>query len=229
METKKVDVERGWGWIMDGWSLFIKNPGVWVLMILIIAAVMIVLSFVPLLGPLAVSFIGILLAGGLLYGASKLDAGGTLQIIHLFKAFQDSSKTGPMLILGLISLVTNLIMGMIGKGMMPGAFMGDGMMGVQLSMSTLFGLLLLLVFAAALAALLFYAIPLVMLKGEEPFEAIKLSVTGTLQNWLPLLVFALIYTVLSIVAAIPMGLGFLILGPVTVGAWYQSYKDIYIG
>ncbi len=232
MDAKKVEVDRGWGWMVDGWTLFKKNPGVWILMTLIYGVVMVLLSFVPLLGPLASALLGTMLAGGLIYGASKLDGGEKLEIMQLFQAFQDSTRTGPMLTLGGIALVANLLMAIVSKGLVGSALMGAEMMGggsAQFGATTLLGILLLLLMAAVLTAMLFYAVPLVMLKNIEPFEAIKISVMGGLRNWLPLLVFGLICGVLTVLAAIPMGLGLLILGPITAGAWYQSYKDLYVG
>lgn len=231
MEAKQVDVERGWGWIQDGWALFMKNPGVWVLMVLIYALIMILLSFVPLLGVLASGLLGTMLSGGIIYGAARLDGGGALEIGHLFQAFRDSSRTGPMLILGCISLVGNLLMAVLSKGFITGPGMGAGMMGsgaaMHLGATAFLGLLLMLLVTAVLAILLFYAIPLVMLESVEPLQAVKDGVMGCLQNWLPLLVFGLILTLLTILAMIPLGLGLLILGPVMAGAWYQSYKEIF--
>jgi uncharacterized membrane protein len=46
---------------------------------------------------------------------------------------------------------------------------------------------------------------------------------------LPLLVFGLVYLVLAVAAVIPLGLGFLVLGPVTVCAVYASYREIFGG
>ena len=233
MEAKKVSVERGWGWIQDGWELFMKNPGVWVLMALIYAVIMIVLSFVQLLGALAIGLLGTMLSGGMIYGAAKLDGGGTLEIGHLFQAFRDSSRTGPMLILGCISLVGNLLMAVLNKAFIAGPLMGAGMAGsgdvMQFGVAALLGLLLMLLVTAFLAVLLFYAIPLVMLENVEPFQAVKDGIMGCLRNWLPLLVLGLILTLLTMLAMLPFGLGLLILGPVMVGAWYRSYKELYAG
>jgi uncharacterized membrane protein len=201
-------------------------------MFLIYGVIMALLSYVPILGPLASGLLGTILAGGLIYGVSQLDGGGKLEIMHLFQAFTDSAKTGPMLILGVIALVANLLIAIVGKGLIGSAFSGAGMMGggpaIQLGGTVLLGLLLVLMMAAALAAMLAYAIPLVMLQSVEPFDAIRLSVMGGIRNWLPLLVLGLICTVLSLIAMIPMGLGLLILGPVMATAWYLSYKELYI-
>ncbi len=232
MEAKIVDVERGWGWIADGWSLFMKNPGVWILMILIYALIMILLLFAPILGILASGLLGTMLAGGAIYGASRLDSGGTLEIWQLFQAFRDSARTVPMFILGLISLVSSLLMAVMSEGLIAGSYAGaeimSGGQAMQLGVAAIIGMLLVLLVAMVMGVLLFYAIPLVMLQGIEPVEAIKFSILGCLKNWLPLLVFGLIYMVLTILALIPLGLGLLILGPVTIGSWYQSYKELYV-
>ena len=80
---------------------------------------------------------------------------------------------------------------------------------------------------AALVSLLFYAIPQVMLQDKTPIDAIQSSIMESVRNWQPLGVFVLICLVLGFIAAIPIGLGFLILGPIAVGGWYQNYKELY--
>jgi uncharacterized membrane protein len=74
---------------------------------------------------------------------------------------------------------------------------------------------------------LFYGVPLVMLGRQNAWPAAQASIVACWINMLPFLVFGLIYIVLAVVAAIPFGLGFLILGPVTVCAIYASYREIF--
>ena len=45
---------------------------------------------------------------------------------------------------------------------------------------------------------------------------------------MPFLLFDLVVLVLAVIAAIPFGLGFLLLGPVLVGAAYAGYRDIFV-
>jgi len=68
---------------------------------------------------------------------------------------------------------------------------------------------------------------LVMLGGQNAWPAAQDSVAACWINVLPLLVFGLIYLVLAVVAAIPLLLGFLVLGPVTVCAVYASYEEVF--
>ncbi len=220
MEAKIVEVERGWGWFMDGWVLFLKNPLIWALMILIVGLTMLLLSYVPILDVLGNGILGTMFAGGLIYSASQLDEDGNLEIQHLFQAFRDTSRTGPMLILGSIALIASLMMGVVVKGLIGG-------MNFQFSASTIFGVVLLLLVVALLVSLLFYAIPQVMLQDRAPIDAIQSSIIESIRNWQPLAVFVLICLALSFIAALPVGLGFIILGPIAVGAWYQNYKELY--
>jgi uncharacterized membrane protein len=44
----------------------------------------------------------------------------------------------------------------------------------------------------------------------------------------PFLVYGLITMVLCFFAALPVGLGFLVLGPVLSGSVYASYRDIFV-
>jgi uncharacterized membrane protein len=46
---------------------------------------------------------------------------------------------------------------------------------------------------------------------------------------LPFLVYSLVVFGLAIVAFIPLGLGWLVLGPVSFASVYTAYRDIYFG
>ncbi|MGI9292909.1 MAG: hypothetical protein ACR2PS_02920, partial [Pseudomonadales bacterium] len=57
---------------------------------------------------------------------------------------------------------------------------------------------------------------------------LTLSFIGTWRNVWPFLVYGLILLILCIVAAIPLFLGFLVVGPVIAASVYASYKDIFL-
>jgi len=236
MTAIKVDAGQGWNWIVEGWRLFTKAPGMWIVMLLIYLGINIVLSFIPLVGSLATTLIAPALVGGMLYGAASLDRGEDLAIPHLFRAFQDQGRLGPMLTLGALLLGCYVVMGLIIAGVIFGGVIGGGalsgnmseeqMMGLALGSGLIFALVL-LVFSFLIAMALFYAIPLVMLGSQSPWSAIQDSFSACLTNLLPLVVFGLIYLVLAILAVIPLGLGFLVLVPVTFAAIYVSYTEVF--
>ena len=239
MTAIRVEAGRGWGWIVEGWQLFARAPGVWIVILLIYLGISVVLSLIPFVGGLAYMLLSPVLAGGMLYGAAALARGETLEIAHLFRGFQDQERMGPLVLLGLISLAGYVLMALVVMVFMGGGFiMGAALdstgaivppeaMGGLLAGAGLIALLIILVIGTLMAMALFYGVPLVMLAGQNVWPAVQDSVAACWINMLPLLVFGLIYLVLAVAAAIPFGLGFLILGPVTVGAIYASYREVF--
>ena len=239
MTAIRVDAGRGWGWIVEGWQLFAKAPGVWIVIMLIYLGISVVLSLIPFVGGLAYTLLMPVLVGGMLYGAAALARGETLEIAHLFRGFQDQERMGPLVLLGLISVAGYVLMALVvmvfmGGGLIMGATLDSTgtvvppeAMGGLLAGAGLIALLIVLTIGFLVGMALFYGVPLVMLGGQNAWPAAQDSVAASWINVLPLLVFGLIYLVLAVVAIIPFGLGLLILGPVTVGAVYASYQDVF--
>ncbi|MDS4027903.1 MAG: BPSS1780 family membrane protein [Candidatus Contendobacter sp.] len=239
MAMMRVDAGRGWGWIVEGWQLFAQAPGIWIVILLIYLGISVVLSFIPIVGGLAYVLLSPVLAGGMLYGAAALARGEPLEIAHLFRGFQDQERMGPLVLLGLISLAGYVLMALVavvfvGGGLMmsavmdsAGAHMAPEALGGLFAGAGLIVLLVVLTIGFLITMALFYGIPLVMLGGQNAWPAAQDSIAACWANMLPLLVFGLIYLVLGMVAVIPIGLGMLVLGPVTVGAVYASYRDVF--
>ncbi len=233
MEIHRVDAGKGWEWVTSGWSLFIKSPGIWVVLLLIFAAIAIVLQFIPLIGSLLWSVGAPALSAGMLYGAQQLDQGETLEIGHLFRGFQDKSRTGPLITLGLINVAATFVFLLIGGASMMSMMglsmeqSGAGAASLSLSIGGLLGFLFALLILLTITMAMIYAVPLVMFTATAPVAALKLSVLASLKNWLPLLILGIAFLILSFIAAIPMGLGFLILMPMTFCIIYSSYRDIF--
>jgi uncharacterized membrane protein len=74
---------------------------------------------------------------------------------------------------------------------------------------------------------IWFAPPLVMFRNVAPLEAMKASFRVCLKNLMPFLVYGVVLLVLFVLAAIPFGLGFLVLIPVLIGAQYASYLDLF--
>jgi len=56
----------------------------------------------------------------------------------------------------------------------------------------------------------------------------RASFAGSFKNIVPFLLYAVVGLLLAIAAAIPLGLGFLVFGPVVWGSIYAGYQDIYL-
>jgi len=239
MTVIRADAGRGWGWIVEGWQLFIKAPGVWIVILLIYLAISVVLSLIPLVGMIGYTLLNPVLAGGMLYGAAAQARGETLEIAHLFQGFRDQERMGPLIMLGLFSVGGYLLMFLVlmlfvGGSVMTGLALDSAgtdvpneAMGGILAGIGLIVMLIVIAVGILITMALFYGVPLVMLGRQNAWPALQSSVVACWINVLPLLVFGLIYIILAVVAAIPLGFGFLILGPVTVGAIYASYREIF--
>ena len=69
--------------------------------------------------------------------------------------------------------------------------------------------------------------PLIWFASAEPIGAIKMSIQAFLRNLPALIIAAILYMVGGFIASIPLGLGWLVFGPVSVGALYLSYIDVF--
>lgn len=239
MTAIRVEAGRGWGWIVEGWQLFAQTPGVWIVLLLIYLAISVVLSIIPLVGLLAHALLNPLLIGGLFYGVAAQARGEPLEVAHLFRGFQDQERMGPLIVLGAISVAGYVLIGLviavlIGGGLAAWFVLDSSGMDVSsqtleilLMGAALLAGLIVLTIGALITMALFYGIPLVMLAGQNAWPAVQDSIAACWANMLPLLVFGLVYLVLIVVAAIPFGLGFLLLFPVTICAVYASYREVF--
>lgn len=234
---RSVDAGRGAAWIGEGFSLFMKAPVMWVVNILILAVIWIVCIFIPLIGPLALNLLIPVFIAGLLLGCRALDAGEPLEVNHLFAGFK--ANVGQLVLVGVLYLVGALIIGAICMVLMLliggfGAFtaLASGHATAGAGMGLLLGFMLIGLLALALSIPLVMAVwfapALVLFHEVEPINAMKQSFAACLKNIIPFLIWGLIAFVLSIIAAIPFGLGYLVLMPVTIGALYRSYREIFV-
>ena len=112
---------------------------------------------------------------------------------------------------------------MAGGLMMPGA----AGLGILLG-GSLFALLLSSLLLIPLWMAMWFAPALVLFNGMSPIEACKASFAACLKNILPFLILGLIAFVLCFFAALPVGLGFLVLIPVLAGTAFASYQDVFV-
>ena len=229
---RAVAAGRGWDWIVSGWELFKKQPGMWIGIMVVAMILFFVMAFIPLVGSLASMVLGPVFAGGVMLGCKALDEGGELEFGHLFAGFKD--KLGTLAAVGAIYLaavvVIALVVGLVtGAGLF--ALMGGGDPGPAAGAGAVMGLLLAVLLMLALLLPVFMAMwfapSLVVLQDRRALDAMKESFAGCMKNIVPFLLYGVVLFVASIVAAIPLGLGYLVLLPVAAGSVYTAYRDIY--
>jgi uncharacterized membrane protein len=232
-EPRSMDAGRGVNWWTDSWTLFMKNPGMCIVLGLVLLVVCVVLNFVPVLGGLALALLMPAFMGSWLLAARKLESGGTLEVGDAFLAFKD--QLTPLLVLGALSLAATavifIVLTVFGMGAAFGLGFGGGMhggMGAMAAMGAgLFGVLVAMALFVPVSMAFWFAPALVVFDGMAPVEAIKASFAACLRNVMPFLVYGVLGLVASIVASIPFGLGWLVLLPLSGLSIYLSYRDIF--
>lgn len=225
-----VPAGNGWQWIASGWDLFKRNPGVWILIFIIFAAIVVLCSWVPFIGFVAMYILTPVLIAGVMLGCASLERGGSLEVTHLFAGFRE--KTGSLVVVGLLYLVgiaaILLVVGLaFGFSLVP-MFMGQEppQAGSALALALL-AVLVMLALSIPLVMAVWFAAPLVALHDMAPVEALKASFFGCLKNVLPFLIYGVILVVLGFFATLLLFLGWLILGPVLLASVYTGYRDIF--
>jgi uncharacterized membrane protein len=232
MGGRAVGAGQGWAWIAQGFDLFRKAPGIWIALVVILFVILVVLAFIPLLGAVATFLVVPVFVGGLLLGCQVLQGGGELEVGHLFAGFK--AHTGNLIVLGALAIAGWIIVMLpvvviVGAGAFLAAIRGDAAGVAALGGSFMLAWLVALALSIPIYMALWFAPALVVLREMAPIEAIKESFMGCLKNILPFLVYSIVLVVLGVVASIPLGLGWLVLGPTLVGSVYASYRDIYGG
>ena len=239
MSFGKVEAGAGVGWLTEAVRLVLKNPVAFLVMGLILA----VINFIPVLGGLVLTIAGPAFFGGIVYAAREEAEGRKAEIPHLFRAFQEPGKIGPMLLLCLPAIVGGAVLLVLALIFGVGALIGGGLSaanGSNFGWGTLGGgvfVLCLLAFAIGFAvyALQFFAVPRVMLDNVEPFAAMKESLNACFANIGAFLLFGLIlvgaFIMLGIVLALIPILGWLALaaaGFAVVGcAQYIAWRQVF--
>lgn len=222
---------HGWTWIAEGWELFKRSPGIWIGIVLLLFVIMIAAAFIPFIGGLAMSLFGPVFAAGIVIGCRALERGEQLEIGHLFAGFRE--RTGTLIAVGGIylaaSLVVMLVVGLsMGVGM--SAMMGQATPEDAATMGLTMVLAMLVAFALLLPMIMaiWFAAPLVVFHAHGAWDAMKGSFAGCLKNILPFLWYSVLFTLLAVVASLPLMLGWLALGPVLAASLYTAYRDVYL-
>lgn len=244
MSAQKLEAGSGMNWITGAVQLVLGNPVVFLVMGLIVAAIQIV----PILGSLVILVIGPALYGGIAYAAREQDQDRTPEIGQLFRAFSESGKAGPMIMLCLPTVAGAILLFVLLIVFVGGALLGGGLSSMNSGSSTaLIGALggsalilipLALAIGLAVYALQFFAIPRVMFDGVEPIAAMKQSLADCLANLGAYLIFVVVLMVVAVVLTVILSvlgiLGGLLVGTILtpmVGcglylAWKQAYGSI---
>lgn len=236
---RTVGASVGVEWLTSAWRLFIAAPMMWIVLIILYAVFFVVLAFIPGIG----SLLGYLLYGvigaGWLAASHAVANGEKLEIDLIFSGFKRS--TSPLFVLGaiyagglvaiLILMAIFLAIGLGASGAIGAIMSGDSSALASIAgasvMTFLLAVLIGLALLVPLMMALWFAPALVYFHNEPPLDALKTSFFACLKNMLPFLVYGIVLLILAIVAAIPLMLGFLVVGPLALISSYTTYRSIF--
>lgn len=230
-KSRSVPAGNAFEWFKQGWEMFAVNPGLWIALAILFLVIVFGLHVVPVLGWLAAYLLMPVLGVGLLCASQKAAAGEAMDVGDLFAGFK--RNTGNLIMIGIVYLAglvaIFLVATVFGGGSLASGLMLGRPAGIGLAIGgVLFASLLSMVLLVPLWMALWFAPALVFFNNMPPVEALKASFNACMKNMLPFLVYGLILMVLGFFAMLPVGLGLLILIPVTSGSVYASYRDVFV-
>jgi hypothetical protein len=232
-EGRGVPAGNGWRWIADAWAFSGEQRWTFVGIFVLFVLIQIAANFVPLIGFFAVSLFSPVLLGGFLLGCDAVRRGEPIEVGHLFAGFQ--RHTGKLVGLGAISLAFGVVAGIVMILIVGTAFLPLMLGGAEpapeevLSMLVpmLLAVLVIMALSIPLTMAMLFATPLIVFTDAPLGAALKASFGACLKNILPFLVWSVAILILGIVAAIPLFLGWLLLGPVMMVSLYLAYRDVF--
>ena len=236
-DPKAVSIGRGWGWIVEGFGHFKKNPGSWILMLFVALIVLIIIALIPIIGQLAIMFTYYVWLAGIILGCRAQARGEDFRVAHLFAGF--SNHVGKLILLSLIMTVFGIavsliVMGPVYMELITSGFQPDPetieKISERMADPTGFWLpwLISMLFTVPLAMAIWFAPALIVLNEVPLLSALKLSFIGCLKNILPFLLYGILAMILYILSALPLLLGLLVFVPTMFASIYTSYTDIFI-
>lgn len=233
MQSHALEAGHGWQWIVEGFRLFRKNPLIWIVLTTILFFIALALGVIPFIGAALFSLLSPIFTAGLMAGCRALEKDEEIEIAHLFGGFR--LNTGDLITIGGVYLIGQIliygVLVLVGGDALSAIVSGAASDDRAATPVAIDQLLPAAVAGLALSLPLWMAVwfapLLVMFDKLTAVAALKQSFAACLKNVAPFLVYAIVFMILGVIAAIPFGLGFLILAPMLFGSVYASYKDVF--
>jgi len=223
MEPNRVKALRGWGWIVDSYRLFQKNPLIWLSLVFIFWMLLMVSNLVQVVGPMLMTLLTPAFLAGLMLGCRALEQDKELEIAYVFAGFKQN--VGNLITLGGINLTaTVLIIGMSsffdGGTFLKMVFFGEMPPGTKDAANLALGpgTELAVLFTAALSLPLMMAYwfspSLIVFHGMPAVQAMKSSFYACLRNFMPFFVYSLALTAIMLGGMMLLGMVMGLLGAI---------------
>jgi uncharacterized membrane protein len=232
---RSTPLGAGWNWLAGGWRLFMRAPLMWIISVILVFICVVAVSLVPFLGQVVVALLQPVILAGFMIACQSLERGGDFDLDHLLGGFRKSF--GNLVVVGLLFLVGQVVIFVVfvafifftvGTAVLMGGSQQEVIATILAAGLTFaLGMLIMLALLLPLFAAYWFAPVLVVMHDVAPLEAMKASFFACFRNFLPFLVYSILMIPLAILAAIPFGLGFLVLIPMLIASVWVSYREIF--
>ena len=229
------EIGKGVSWITDAFPYFSANPMGWIGSIIVLFIITAVVGIIPL-GSLVLNIFFPVITGGYMLGCMSHKEGGTFEFQHMFAGFKEPYFKRLALVgvfyfaASLVVIILMLILAFILIGgfeffqqLEQGQVEDFSQHTMKFVLITLIGVSLCL----PLIMSIWFAPVIIVNRDESATSAMVMSFKACLKNILPLTLYGIVVVILSILAAIPLMLGFLVLLPVLSASVYVAYLDCF--
>ena len=230
--ARKREARRAFYWLAQGWQLFWRKPGIWVLMALSCFLSLFVAGLIPVVNRVLAMVLLQIFAGGMVAAARHLHQGGDMKLAEVLEGFR--SHAGNLAIVGMLlglaltlagfaTMAISLVASAITR-LLEGAPFGLDMLWNSLFADWLVSA----AFTVAMLIALWFAPALVMLDRRPPFEAMQLSFRACMFNPGATAILALLLSIaVPTVISLTLGFGILLVIPMVATTLYCSYRDVF--
>lgn len=243
IQVRSVAAARGWRWLAEGFVLFQKSPGMWLIITLGLFIAFKLVLLIPFIGVAAILLMPIILVG-LMEGCRALDLGEALKPAYLLSGF--TRNTAALAALGAVYLTGNLLIIMV-ISMLGGEALVEVLKFTAAQKVTpeniheireavskaTFAVLVGWLLSIPLVMACWFSPLLVYLHDMKIAQALLVSLKACLQNMMPFLFYGglilmalMAITPLSLATRI-LDLGMWLLAPLVIPSIYTGYKDIF--
>jgi uncharacterized membrane protein len=219
-------------YISQGFNVFSKNAGLFVIFICANLAISIILGIIPLLGQLVSFLISSALIAGFYIVADKTYNNENVSFSNFFDGFNawaqlflTSLLSGLLIILAILPAIFYLIITIGFSGLTEIGDISESPLGVLTSVNIF--IVFILFFLGALVGLLFIYAPLFVYFEElSAWDAIVASAKIVSKNIFMHLIFGIVWAFIMLISVIPLGLGLLATVPAYFCSVYVAWRDI---
>lgn len=253
---QRLGASQGASWIVGGWRLMKERMTLVIGVVFLAYVLMFVASMLPFVGNVLVALASPFLIGGVfvilnrireIQERSALEPLAREQPISwdlLFSVFQNPVPRKSMLGYALVSIGFQLLILLIFAAFITVMLSGidhtvltDPTATDQQRLELLLPLLItpsagmlwviVLVVAVLYSMAVFFVVPLIVLRGARLLPALRASFSAVSANWLPFLVYGLIWFALLLTIPFTLGLSLIILGPLMITSVYAAFEAIW--